>query len=220
MLGTSPFIGAGQFGVRSAEYYVKFYLNPKRIAEVYREAYELGIRALQLVVCEPTVKALEEAGVNFYLATSIYGNFHKDLRLVERFSPEIVAIHAEIADSLNHEKIRSCLEAIRKVGAIPAAATHNPGVTIPELEKFGEFEVYLAPLNRLGLYMEPSVELTLKALRECRAKIVAIKPLAAGRLKPREALAYVYKYAESACVGMTNRREILEVLEAFKAVNP
>jgi hypothetical protein len=214
MLGTSPFIGAGQFGVKAAEYYLNFYLNPKRIAEVYREAYELGVKALQLVVCEPTVKALEEAKVDFYIAASIFGNFDKGLKMIEKFSPEIVAIHAEIADSLNHQKIIKCLAAIKRIKVIPAVATHNPGVTIPWIDRLKEFEVYFAPLNKLGLFMEPNAELALKALKESKAKIAAIKPLAAGKLKPKEALPYIYKHAESACVGMTNRREILEVLEA------
>ncbi|RLI26486.1 MAG: hypothetical protein DRO52_02430 [Candidatus Hecatellales archaeon] len=216
MLGTSPLIGAGQFGLKSLEYYRRFYLKPENIARLYREAYDLGIQSLQLVVTKPTVEALEEAGRDFYLAASIYGNFEENLKLIEKFNPQLVAVHAEIADSLNLPRIRECLEAVEALGAIPAAATHQPGETIPRLDRLGMVKVYLAPLNRLGAYMEPSPELTLKALKETPASIVAIKPLAAGRLKPLEALEYVYGFAESASVGLTSKREILEVLEALE----
>ena len=50
MLGTSPFIGAGQFGLKALEYYKTFCLKPSNIAKIYREAYQLGIKALQLGV--------------------------------------------------------------------------------------------------------------------------------------------------------------------------
>ncbi|KYH38610.1 MAG: hypothetical protein AYL30_003870 [Candidatus Hecatellales archaeon B24] len=216
MLGTSPFLAAGQFGYKSLEYYRQFYLKPENIAEIYREAYELGIKALQLVVTEPTVKALEEVKLDFYLAASIYGNFKRNLKLVEKFNPQLVAVHAEIADSLNLPKIKECLEMVKRLGAAPAAATHLPGRTIPVLDRLGTVEAYLAPLNRLGLYMEPKPELSLKALEETPASIIAIKPLAAGKIKPLEALEYVYRYASSASVGLTSRSEILEVLQALK----
>ncbi len=218
MLGTSPFIAAGQFGLKAMEYYSRFYLNPSNIAKVYREAYELGVKALQLVASKPTIQALELANVKFHLTVSIYGDFEKTLRKIERFKPEIVAVHAEIADSLNLPKIEGCLREVKRVGAVPAAATHLPGRTIPALDKLGEVEVYLAPLNRLGLFMEPDPEETLKALRETPAKIIAIKPLAAGRLNPREAFEYVYGIADSAAVGMTSRSEIVEALEALEAL--
>jgi len=216
MLGTSPFLAAGQFGFKSLEYYRRFYLKTENIAMLYREAYRLGVKALQLVVTEPTVKALREAKLDFYLAASIYGNFKRNLRLIEGFNPQLVAIHAEIADSLNLPRIRECLDMVKRLGAIPAAATHLPGKTIPVLDGLGMVEVYLAPLNKLGLYMEPDPELSLKILKETPARIIAIKPLAAGRVKPLEALEYVYRHADSASVGLTSKDEILEVLQALK----
>lgn len=217
MLGTSPFIAAGQFGLKSLEYYQRFYLKPENIAKLYREALAKGIRALQLVVSDPLLKALERVEWGeFYVAASIYGNFKKNLRLAGRFNPRLVAVHAEIADSLNLERMKEYLEEVKRLGAIPAAATHQPGKTIPILDKLGIVEVYLAPLNRLGLFMEPNQEQSLKAIRETPAKVIAIKPLAAGRLKPSEALEYVYRYAESAAVGLTSPREISEAVEAVR----
>ena len=34
LLGTSPFLGAGQFGVKAYEYYKAFFENPFRITEL------------------------------------------------------------------------------------------------------------------------------------------------------------------------------------------
>ena len=39
LLGTSPFVGAGQFGTRAWMYYRIFRGHPERIAEIIVEAY-------------------------------------------------------------------------------------------------------------------------------------------------------------------------------------
>jgi len=47
LLGSSPFIGAGQFGSRASFYYYHFYRNPKNIMEIILKAVDLGITGFQ-----------------------------------------------------------------------------------------------------------------------------------------------------------------------------
>jgi hypothetical protein len=59
--------------------------------------------------------------------------------------------------------------------------------------------------------MEPDVESTLKALERTRKEVLAIKPLAAGKLSPeRSVFEYVYRYADSIAVGITSEEEMEE----------
>ncbi|MFQ6074099.1 MAG: hypothetical protein ACE5KC_02655, partial [Candidatus Bathyarchaeia archaeon] len=43
LLGTSPFIGSGQFGSRAASYYEHFYGHPENIAKIILAAVDLGV---------------------------------------------------------------------------------------------------------------------------------------------------------------------------------
>ncbi len=43
LLGTSPFIGSGQFGSKASLYYTHFYENPQNIVKVMCKAVDLGV---------------------------------------------------------------------------------------------------------------------------------------------------------------------------------
>lgn len=76
----------------------------------------------------------------------------------------------------------------------PAVVTsiHHPGITIPLLEKAGvSFDGYITPLNKLGVFMLPTPESALEAIRSSRKPVIAIKPMAGGRLVRQEAFDYV-----------------------------
>ncbi|GFO97525.1 hypothetical protein ig2599ANME_1729 [groundwater metagenome] len=106
---------------------------------------------------------------------------------------------------------------IRDAGAKPAASTHSPGTTIPLLDDLG-FEAYLAPVNPIGYGMEPDVKSTLMAVEQTNKPVIAIKPLAAGKLSPgRSVFQYIYKYADSIAVGIISEEEMIETYSAALA---
>ncbi len=71
---------------------------------------------------------------------------------------------------------------------------HHAGSTIPVLEESKiAFEGYVTPINRLGVMMFPTMKIALEAIKMSGKPIMAIKPLAGGRIQPRNALKYVYK---------------------------
>ena len=103
---------------------------------------------------------------------------------------------------------------IRDAGAKPAASTHLPGATIPLLDEMG-FDAYLAPVNTVGYGMEPDIESTLKALKQTKKAVIAIKPLAAGKISPEKSVfEYIYRYADSIAVGITSEKEMEETYSA------
>jgi hypothetical protein len=223
MLGTSPFIGAGQFGTKASEYRNRFFHNERTMKHLFIASARHGVNAVQLIVYEPLVNALTAAmegiGEDFFIAATIPSgrNLERDLALIRPLKPEIIAIHALSCDAFD-ARIEGWIEDIRALGASPAAATHCPGATIEELDNAGlDFEVYLAPVNPVGYAMEPDYESTLKALETTAKQTIAIKPLAAGRLKPTQSLfTFVYKYADSVSVGITSEAEMEETYAVAK----
>lgn len=61
MMGTSPFIGAGQFGSKALEYRRLFFEQPENMTKLFVKSAELGVKAVQLVGYEPLVSALQKA---------------------------------------------------------------------------------------------------------------------------------------------------------------
>ncbi|MBE0516304.1 MAG: hypothetical protein IBX41_02780 [Methanophagales archaeon] len=225
MLGTSPFIGAGQFGRKAYEYRKKFFYNERTMEQLFIKSATLDVNAVQLIVYESLVNAVKaaekEIGANFFVAATIPSGqqFERDLELIKPLKPEIVAIHALFCDTLD-PRINGWIKEIRELGASPAASTHYPGETIEELDRAGyDLDVYLAPVNPVGYAMEPSYESTLKALESTEKQVIAIKPLAAGSLKPTESVfTFIYRYAESISVGIVSEEEMEETYSIAKKV--
>ena len=96
MLGTSPFIGAAQFGRKSHEYRMKFFYNEENMKELFIKSAELGVKAVQLIAYEPLVRALkkaeEETGEDFFIAATIPLKFERCLSILEDIQPEIIAV--------------------------------------------------------------------------------------------------------------------------------
>lgn len=223
MLGTSPFIGAGQFGLKAYEYRARFYDNEANMTRLFVAAARREVKAVQLIVYEPLVNALRAAIAEldeelFVAATIPSGRrFESLLALIKPLKPAVIAIHALSADALD-PRIPGWIKQIRAAGASPAAATHCPGETIPELDRAGlELEAYLAPLNTIGYAMVPDYESTLAALERTDKRVIAIKPLAAGRLTPTPALfKFIYAHADAACVGIASEVEMNETFAAAR----
>jgi hypothetical protein len=220
MLGTSPFIGAGQFGSKSLDYRRRFFDNPDNMTRLFVHSANLGVKAVQLVGYQPLVSALmkaQEISGDFFVAVTIpRGDFASNLDLVSPLEPEIVSMHAQFCDE-NDPRLNEWIDMIREAGARPAASTHSPGSTIPLLDDLG-FESYLAPVNPAGYGMEPDIESTLKALEQTEKAVIAIKPLAAGKLYPEKSVfEYIYRYADSIAVGITSEKEMEETYSATLA---
>ena len=224
LLGCSPFIGAGQFGTKALQYYRRFYLQPENMVKLIQKSFDLGVRAVQLLADKPVdalIKACDSAKVKPFIAYSTDLSGSKLRKMLDRLSPlepEVVAVHAEISDILDAEKITERLGIAKEYGAAPGLATHRPGVTIPWVKEARvQVEVILAPLNSIGYAMDPDFETSLEAIKSCSSRIVAIKPLAAGRLSPTAGFEFVYRYVNSAAVGITSETEMTETYKAAAA---
>jgi hypothetical protein len=229
LMGTSPFIGAGQFGVRAFKYYMTFYMQPENMVRLFIKSFEFGVKAVQLLA-DKTIKALIEASKRSNVKPFVvYSTDFTDDRLIARIKtleplePEVVAIHAEIADRRNLDVVSKNVKILEDFGITPGLATHQPGITLKWVENENvPVEVVLAPLNKIGYAMDPDFNESLEAIKSCSRTVIAIKPLAAGKIKPLEAFEFVYKYVDSVAVGVTSEEEMHETynaaFEAYKKI--
>ncbi|MBN1455652.1 MAG: hypothetical protein JW945_05340 [Methanomicrobia archaeon] len=224
MIGTSPFIGGGQFGQMAYEYRQQFFCNERNMTRLFLKSASRGVAAVQLIAYEPLINALKAAQAkleaDFFVAATIPSGraFGRYVELLKPLQPEIIAIHALSCDALD-PRITGWIKEIQAAGAVPGAATHLPGETIPELDAAGfAFEVYLAPLNTVGYAMTPDSASTLQALDRTEKRVIAIKPLAAGRVKPtRDVFKFLYRHADSVSVGIVSEAEMAETYAAAEA---
>lgn len=99
---------------------------------------------------------------------------------------------------------------------------HHAGETISRLDDIQRIDGYVTPINMLGVMMLPNQKTAENAIRKTSKKIIAIKPLAGGRIKPHRAYHYVLSYNVEACMfGAATEEEVktnhLEMLKALKA---
>jgi len=85
------------------------------------------------------------------------------------------------------------------------------------------FDGYVTPINKLGVMMFPTRKEVEKAVEESRSRgrlIIAIKPFAGGRIRPKEALTYVFRRVKTdACMmGVASVREAEEDFKAARQI--
>jgi hypothetical protein len=218
MVGTSPFIGAGQFGTKAEFYYNHFFLRPDNITAVLMEAIDLGVNAIQTIGYPRVVEAVQEAAGRtgtelFIIGTVGLGSIDREIDIMLEAGAQAVIIHGSLADR-DLPFARQYLTSLNERGLVTGIATHRPGMTIPRVEAMEEVEIILCPLNKLGRFMEPSEESTLGAVEASSKTILAMKPLAAGSLSPEEGLASIADKATGVAVGIASADEAVRTFAA------
>jgi len=143
-----------------------------------------------------------------------YGKLDRMLAFLKDFKALLVEVGSEtdfLAMTGRVDLLSDLVYHIReKYGKGVLAGIHHAGSTIPILEQSEvEFDGYVTPINKLGVMMFPDKDSALKSIRRCGKPVIAIKPLAGGRIPPREAFHYIYKElgVASCMVGVGSKSE-------------
>ena len=222
LLGTSPFIGAGQFGAKSYVYYKQFYENPRNIAKIIIECVKLGCNAVQAICCQPILTAIQDAvratdTQIFIMGSTGLGEISNEIEAMKQLNAQSIVTHGSYTDRVinkNPEKLKRTLQGIKD--GIIGIASYTPGTMIEKAAVIEEVKLMLVPFNKIGVFMDPSFESTLHAAESARRigkKIIAMKSLAAGRLEPAVAFQFLKDRVDGIAVGLTNMEEIKETLE-------
>jgi len=222
MLGSSPWIGAGQFGSKAKEYYEKFFLDPRNITDLIVHYAERANPAIHLCLMEPLFRAAWEAEQKLgnklsIIATLFAENQPQQLEWIKQLKVRVLMLHAQTTDQLYRRDLDNFCRFCRNIGIIPGFATHAPGDTIPLMDGMElDFPVYLAPLNPSGAHVHPDLPSALKAIQETPRAVIGMKTLRAGEISPKKAFDFALSYADGITVGMTEKTEIDQNLELFQ----
>lgn len=231
LLGTSPFIGAAQFGHRSRLYQLDLYNKPENILKIIKKSYELGITGIQLVPYEPVVKALNwaiEEGIKLDVVGTVRQDCEdEDIELLADFGANTMLIHGAITDELNYDFLAEKLEKIRQADAIPGLVTHRPFNTTKNLLESpirDLFDIYMVPVNKLGYLMDTDAFMDKERaefrdlVKKLDKTIIAKKTMAVGILTPNDAFDFLktLDYVDLMTVGIASEAEAEETFGLLK----
>ena len=222
LLGTSPFIGAGQFGGMAELYRARFYENPQNIVKLIRKAVDLGVVGIQVLPYPPIFRALEvverEPGERLTVVGTIGPDEPlRDIQDFQRFNTAAMILHGELTDGRDLRKISDLLDEIRSAGCLAGLVTHQPLSTLKWLMGAKpDFDLLMLPFNKLGMFMDASPQEIAKAIERIHKPVIGKKVLAAGYLKPQEALEYVARLGciDAVALGVASEREADETFTA------
>jgi hypothetical protein len=211
LVGTSPFIAAGQFE-KSRQYYIEFVLKRGEVANILSWCFENGFDWIQAIDVDFLAReirmASEESGQVPKVVISTWDRPERAVKRFEGLDVRAILLHASITDSLDTHRIKEALVRVEELDLIPGVATHSPAKTLPKLKHLEQVKVVMVPLNYAGLFND-EVEETLRLLREMKAVVIAKKVLGAGRLPVGEALQWAFSRPEvdSVALGIASLSE-------------
>ncbi len=219
LLGTSPFIAAGQFGPKSFKYYIEFVVRRGNIKKIVAYCLRMGIRGIQLLpydfVSEEIWEAYKETGIKPIVVGTLVPDEPRALEWLIKFEAPICLAHASIADRLDKEQLIHYLELIRGYGMIPGIATHTPYKTLRwAMKEFDRkyIKVIMGPFNYAGLFLDAPLEVIEKLYSELHGLGIAIitkKVLGAGSLDIEKAISYAFNkpYISAWAIGVASIEE-------------
>jgi len=219
LVGTSPFIGAGQFGPRAFSYQAKFFNKPSAVAEVISATVELGVMGVQALPYPFIIKAIErveaEIGVDLAVVATLGPDDPSgDMLLFDGLDVRAFLTHGALTDGPKWPGLEELMEEVRSSGALAGYVSHRP---MRALERIGSGElprpdIVMLPFNAIGYMMDAPPETMTKALKHLGLKAIGKKVLAAGRLGPEEALSFVLQYEQvaSLAIGVASAEEAKE----------
>jgi len=216
LLGTSPFLGAGQFGSRASEYFEHFYEHPENIVDLILKSWKIGVRGIQAVAFPRVIEAIETARKQEGIEPAVVGTLipnevESGIELLLRINARVALLHGMETDHLDFEMISGHLSLIRKAGMIPGLAVHRAVPTLRALaESKLDFQMLMVPLNPRGIMIGNLPEL-LEEIKKFKCPIVAKKTLGAGKIPPSESLPWVAgQGVAGVALGVASEAEALE----------
>ena len=215
LIGTSPFLAAGQFE-KSHEYYYEFVLNPKNIVDILAYCFRLGVRGVQLIAYDFLINSIIEASKATGLKPIIVASLSPEdpigsLNQLQELNPSIVLLHAAQSESMSNSEISDLLSNVKeKLNVVTGVALHNPIKSLPRILPIPEVEVVMVPLNYAGIFVKGKEEV-IKMLREAKKPVIAKKVLGAGRLDVEKALSWIFNQdiVKSVAIGVASKDEAL-----------
>lgn len=252
IIGTNWFLGFSHTTAAKDQFIKERIRQRKQIADILEVFFKAGVDTVMgLVDVEPLADAVKDAedrtGVKGIMVSTPLFPVSKDVP-VKGFDPAIIDPiletqvkfgarfcfpHQSTTDALvdrctrEIRQIGPLIKKIRERGMIPGLSTHMPETIIYADETGIDVETYISLYNSMGFLMQVEVDWIANIIRQADKPVMTIKPMAAGQLRPFQALNFVWntiRPQDMVTVGtMTpdEARELiaisLEILEGKKA---
>lgn len=246
ILGYGPFMAEPYFGHRSRLYQLDLYDNPQNTADVIIEAYNQGIRAINLVNDSKLLEAYDiakENGCGMKVVATIgksdvdYLNpnyevakevdWEDDIDLFASYDCPLMIVDEFITDSYDWRLISKMLGEIKDAGSLSGLATSFPSRTTGLLQDnldMDLFDFFMIPFNSLSYMMDISAfnasqrEEFKQSLLGLNKKVIATRVLAAGVLSPKDAFEFLKKvdYIDLIALGVAKVEEASEDFSLLK----
>ena len=223
LCGSSPFMGAGQFGGSGAAWYHQFFNYPERMAELFSHFCKLGFPGVHIIAYPSIIEAAritKESHPLKVTASLLSEDWRENFEEVAALEPEVVYVHGAMTDQYLDQRVEElieCFQVIRDIGAFPGIATHNTYQALKVLqsvdhplrqESFG----LLLPINHLGWAIGGPLKEVVELLEKTDSNqypVAGMKILAAGRLDPDEALRFAFQVAKVkvAAIGVVAKEQ-------------
>lgn len=105
---------------------------------------------------------------------------------------------------------------IRERGMIPGLSTHMPESIIYADESGLDVETYISIYNSMGFLMQVEIDWIANVIRNAKKPVMTIKPMAAGQIRPFQALNFVWntiREQDMVTVGTMTPDEARELIE-------
>ena len=246
ILGYGPFMAELYFGHRSRLYQIDLYDNPQNTANVIVEAYNQGVRAINLVNDSKLLKAYDLAcdmgcemkviatvgksdvdylNPNYEVAKDV--DWDEDIELFGSYDCPVMLVDEFIVDAHDWKLTSKILSEINEANALSGLVSAFPSKTadlIVENLDMDLFDFYMIPFNSLSYMMDISAfnksqrEEFRQKLLNLNKKIIATRILAAGVLKPNEAFTFFKNidYVDMITLGVAKVEEAREDFSLLK----
>ncbi len=151
-----------------------------------------------------------------------YGLFERYIGFFDGFDPLIADPGAEVdllAPGGRFDLIKEYIAFLRERFQAVVTSVHHPGITMPLLEANDiPCDGYITPVNKPGVFMLPTPEAARVAIKASSRPVIAIKPMAGGRLCNQEAFDHVFgEMGVASCMfGMGTLDEVKETVTNAK----
>lgn len=222
LLGTSPFIGAGQFGRKAVPYYTHFYENPQNIVKIICKSVDLGVMGIQVLPYRPVFDALKAAERELSERLTVVGTIGPEdpignIRDFQDFNTVAMLLHGQLTDERDSRKISELLNRVHENSCLAGLATHMPLSTSIWLKKTElDVDLIMLPFNKLGVFMDAEPVRVAEAIKRLGKPVIGKKILAAGQLQLEEAFTYIGQMGcvDIAALGIASEKEAEETFTA------
>ena len=247
IIGTNWFLGWSHTTAAKDWYITTHVKSRKNITDIIEVFVKAGVDTVMgNIQCDPLHDAIQDAQqrtgkkiimvstpgfpVNPDVVTGKGWNLGEVAKILDReaeLGANFCMPHTSTTDCLIDKVLRKIRGAdvlcrmIRERGMVPGLSTHEPESIIFADETGLDVETYISIFNSMGFLMQVEVDWVARVIREAKKPVMTIKPMAAGHIRPFQALTFVWntiRPQDMVTVGTMSPMEAEEVIDLSRSI--